>query len=235
MLRRLAVAATRPSVRLAGASPLRQSTRCLASSSTTILAALIERSPQLTPDPSELEQQQIDMEAKLEMNHKVYPTSLTSAEEGPDQQRARLRLEGIVERESTREGEGDRSGDEASHDRQLQQRVYLVVRDSDGTWRLPQRAWAGPPESARDGLLSAITNECGESLNAHQMGNAPLGHLALAGGEKTLFVWRFLHVSGQADPEWSGLQHAWLTKEELAQRVDADLGELSHLICGPFP
>ena len=233
MLRRVAL---RPSALAAATSLSRQCTRCLASSSSsTLLAALIERTPQLTPDPTEIEQAQLAYEETFQGLHKVYPSSLTSAEEGPDAQRARLRMEALVEKEGSREGSGDREGDEASLDRRLTQRLYLLVRDVDGTWRFPQRVWEGTPESARDGLQAAIEAECGESLAVHQVGNAPLGHLEVSGGDATLFLWRFLYVSGQVDPEWSGLQHAWLTKDELAERVDADLGELTKLACGPFP
>ena len=60
-------------------------------------------------------------------------------------------MEGIVESEGGREGEGDRSGDESSLDRRLAQRLYLVLQDEDGSWAFPQRAWQ-PPERARDGL-----------------------------------------------------------------------------------
>ena len=206
--------------------------RCASSSSApTLLGALIERPPLLTPEITDLEMEQQKRNLELEDLHKVYPSSLTSAEEGPDQQRARLRMESILEREATREGEGDRTGDEASLDRRLSQRLYLLVRDGDGPWRFPQREWAGPPERARDGLQSAIEAACGESLALHQVGNAPLGHLSRPTG--TLFLWRFLYVSGQVDAA-TGLEYAWLTKDELRERVDSELGGIAQLCCGPY-
>lgn len=199
----------------------------------TLLAALVERPPRVTPEPSAAEAEQRAFAEGLETLHKVYPTSLTSAEEGPDQQRARLRMESILEREATREGEGDRTGDETSLDRRLAQRLYLLVRRGDGPWQFPQREWAGPPERARDGLEAAIGAACGEALSVHQLGNAPLGHLERPSGG-TLFLWRFLYVAGEVDAA-DGLQHAWLTKEELTQRVDAELCEFSAHVCGPHP
>ena len=203
-----------------------------AGSPPTILAALIERSPQITPDVPEHEAKQQAMSEKFEEMHKVYPTSLTSAEEGPDQQRARLRMESILERDATREGQGDRDGDVSSLDRRLAQRVYLLVRDGDGPWRFPQREWAGSPERARDGLQAAIEAACGESLAVHQMGNAPLAHSNSEAG--SLFLWRFLYVSGDVDAA-DGLEHAWFTRDELTEKVDAQLGELAKLACGPYP
>jgi hypothetical protein len=198
----------------------------------TLLAALVERSPQLTPDlpPHELEHM-ARCEA-LQGLQKVYPAALTAAEEGPDQQRARLRMEALVEKEGGRTGEGDRTGDERSLDSQLAQRLYLLVH-ADGQWQLPQQEWR-PPETARDGLRRAIETSCGTDLAVHAMGNAPLGHMQLEGGEK-LFLWRYLHVSGDVDaPE--GVDYAWVTKDELAERVSVEgFGELATVVCGPYP
>ena len=79
-----------------------------------------------------------------------------------------------------------------------------------GTFRSARGA--GLSERARDGLQAAIADACGESLGVHQMGNAPLGHMEVA--DDTLFLWRFQHVSGDVDAEESGVDYAWLTKEE---------------------
>ena len=32
-----------------------------------------------------------------------------------------------------------------------------------------------------------------------------------------------------------GLSHAWLTKDELAERMDTDVAEMARVACGPFP
>jgi len=195
----------------------------------TLLAALVERSPVLTPDepPHEAAQR---LHAEILQQHKVYPTALTAAEEGPDQQRARLRMEALVEREGGREGEGDRTGDRRSLDRQLAKRLYLLVQ-VDGKWQFPRLAWA-PPETARDSLRRALSQSCGEELRTHQMGNAPLGHAPLAGGD-SLFLWRHLYVSGDVRVPPGG-DFAWVTKTELAELVSEELSALSATTCGPF-
>ena len=198
-------------------------------SNATMLAVMVERSPQLTPEPTEIEKAQYRHTEELEGLHKVYPSALTTAEEGPDQQRARERMERLVDRDGSREGEGDRTGDERSLDRRLAQRLYLLVQ-VDGRWRFPQQTWQ-PPESAQSGLIRAVTAECGDSLATHQMGNAPMGHRELGSGEK-LFLWRHLYVSGEVRVP-DGADYAWLTKEELAERIDDELAPMAHL-CGPF-
>ena len=157
--------------------------------SSTHLAALIERSPQLTPELREYERELVaDMETH-ESWAKVYPEALTAAEEGPDRQRARLRLEALLESDGGREGEGDRTGDTRSLDRHLSQRLYLLTRRAaDEPWALPQRAWVAP-ESVRDGLAELVRTRCGDELAVHQMGNAPMAHRKLFDGG-SVFFWK---------------------------------------------
>ena len=100
------------------------------------------------------------------------------------------------------------------------------------SWQLPHSAWQ-PPELARDGLRRALEGSCGEALGVHPMSHAPLGHVPLAGGA-TLFLWRYLHVSGRVDAADGVDDYAWLTREELSQRVDAPLAELAEVVCGPY-
>ena len=198
-----------------------------------MLAALVERSPQLTPDLPDYELRHRESQLGFEVMHKVYPAAITAAEEGPDQQASRLRLEALLEREGSREGEGDRTGDLHSLDRQLTKRLYLLMQDSSGQWSLPQQEWRGPPESARDGVRRAVEAACGEALSIHQMGNAPLGHLPSEDGATTTFLWRCLYVSGQVAAPAGG-DFAWVTRDELVERVDAPLGELSAMVAGPY-
>lgn len=204
-----------------------------ASASTrTLLGLLVERTPQLTPDLPDYEIVNDERKIKLEALHKVSPAAITSAEETPDQERARKRLEALIESEGGREGEGDRSGDLTSLDRRLAQRVYLLVRVGD-VWQLPQREWAGPPETAREALAAALEASCGAELNLHPMGNAPLGHLPDSAPDSTLFVWRYQHVSGQVTKTSAIDEYAWLTKDEIVERVADPLGAFCKDICGP--
>ena len=213
--------------RLLGLSPgLNHDSRRHAS---TLLAALVERSPHLTPDTPDYELSQREHAAALQQ-YKVYPAQLTAAEEGPDQQRARLRMEALVDREGGREGEGDRTGDAQSLDRKLAQRLYLLVQ-VEGQWQFPHLAWQ-EPESARSGLQRALTQACGEGLTTHQVGNAPLGPLPLASGD-TLFLWRHLYVAGHVEVA-PGSEYRWVTKAELGDLVGDELGAFSAIACGPF-
>eukprot|EP00308_Calcidiscus_leptoporus_P023039 CAMPEP_0119364922 /NCGR_PEP_ID=MMETSP1334-20130426/11843_1 /TAXON_ID=127549 /ORGANISM="Calcidiscus leptoporus, Strain RCC1130" /LENGTH=177 /DNA_ID=CAMNT_0007380751 /DNA_START=205 /DNA_END=738 /DNA_ORIENTATION=- len=170
---------------------------------------------------------------------KVYPEKFTAAEEGPDRKQARLKLKALVEKEGSREGKGDRTADERSLARKLSCRLYLLLR-IDGEWQLPQTQWAserGAGESgasAREEVAVAVAARCGEELQLHWMGNAPIAHLATADTPATFF-WRLQHFGGAVHPTAEVEDYGWLTKEELAERLGA--GELSQLVvemCGPF-
>lgn len=203
--------------------------RC-SSSGATRLAAVIERPPLLTPDPPQWELKRQAAVLATESKHKLYPAALTDAEEGPDRQRARLRLDTLVEREGSREGEGDRAGDSRSLDRCLARRLYLLVQ-VDGRWQFPQATWA-PPEGALDGVLRGVEASCGSELQTHRMGNAPLGHATA--GDGTTFFYKLMHVAGDVQPA-DGTDFAWLTKEELGEKLDPEIRELAKTMCaGPF-
>ena len=100
----------------------------------------------------------------------------------------------------------------------------------DGSWAFPERAWQ-PPERARDGLRELIAESCGDALDAHQVGNAPVAHLER--DADSVFFWRFQYVQGEMKPQ-EGTQHAWLTKDELSERLGGPLGELATKMCGPM-
>ena len=104
--------------------------------------------------------------------------------------------------------------------------MYLLLQAEDGSWGLPQQPWA-PPARARQGLQALIAASCGDDLQAHQVGNAPAAHLG------DVFVWRFQHVQGEVVPPAG--THAWLTKQELAERLGGPLGALALQVCDTLP
>jgi len=199
--------------------------------SSTVMAAVIERSPVLTPDLPEWQQQEFARREDYIKFHKVYPRELTDAEEGPDQKRAREKVQMVVERDGGRLGAGDKSGDEATSDRRLAERLYLVVC-IDRTWQFPQALWS-PEQSAHACVLAEVANRCGSELAVHPMGNAPMAHLELP-DETRIFFYRLLHTGGDIEPAAGVTDHAWLTREELSTRLDPATAALAAEMCGPF-
>ena len=88
---------------------------CSGSGGGATLSALIERLPVVTPELTEWEVEWREArEALVVSRAKVYDAEFTSAEEGPERTRARLRLEQVVESMGGRQGGGDTTGDESS-------------------------------------------------------------------------------------------------------------------------
>ena len=53
-------------------------------------------------------------------------------------------------------------------------------------------------------------------------------------GDETVFYWKLLYVDGEVDAP-GGVDFAWLTKEELAEKMDEKTGALAAEMLGPFP
>lgn len=66
----------------------------------------------------------------------------------------------------------------------------------------------------------------------HPAGNAPIAHLPADGG--TTFYWRMLYVSGGVAPGEAVEEYAWLTRDEMAQRLEPAAAALAAEMCGPF-
>lgn len=115
----------------------RVSVRRHAARFSTIMAAVIERTPVVTPEIPAWQQKEFDLRADYIKLHKVYPKELTDVEEVPDQARARQRVERIIARDGGRLGSGDKKGDERTMDRCLSERLYLLL-SINGTWQFPQ-------------------------------------------------------------------------------------------------
>eukprot|EP00316_Scyphosphaera_apsteinii_P012615 CAMPEP_0119299972 /NCGR_PEP_ID=MMETSP1333-20130426/1981_1 /TAXON_ID=418940 /ORGANISM="Scyphosphaera apsteinii, Strain RCC1455" /LENGTH=219 /DNA_ID=CAMNT_0007301581 /DNA_START=97 /DNA_END=756 /DNA_ORIENTATION=- len=149
----------------------------------TIFAALVERIPILTP---ELPAWRLEIQDALDQRtialSKAYPAQYTEADEGPDRRRAREKLLKLIECDGSRLGEGDHTDDKRSLDRQLTCRLYLLLQ-INGRWQFPQVPWepdasnAIPNETIRSCLLRGLAAQCGDYLDVHWMGNAPLAHL----------------------------------------------------------
>ena len=198
----------------------------------TMMAAVVERPPILTPDLPDWRQRELDRKEPHINYHKVYPREFTDAEEGPDQKRAREKVLMVLERDGGRLGAGDKSGVEATVDRKLAHRLYLVVC-IDGTWQFPQAAWSSG-QTAHACVMQGVTHRCGSAMTLYPLGNAPIAHLELAKDAK-VFYYRLLLTDGDVELGEGVTEHAWLTKDELGERLDPATAALAADFIGPFP
>ena len=184
------------------------------------------------PDLPDWWQQRLEAKSHLVHFQKVYPKELTDAEEGPDQKRAREKVAMVLERDGGRLGAGDKSGVEATLDRKLAQRLYLVVC-VDGTWQFPQAAWSSG-QTAHACVMQGVARRCGSTMTLHALGNAPIAHLELADDAK-VFYYRLLLTDGDVELGDGVSDHAWLTKDELGERLDPATSALAADFTGPYP
>jgi len=208
------------------------------SSSSAVLAALVERIPVLTPDEPAWETENREQKEAwvAARRSKQYPSQFTEVEEGPSRKTSRLRAERILASDGVRQGTGDASGDTSSLDRELSKRLYLCVR-IDGQWQLPQGRWQ-PPESARDGVLRHLAEACGDGLAVHPVGRAPVAHVparAEVDGDDgaATFFWRLQLLSGAPQLQPGVERYAWLTAAELGDKLDGEAAAVLAEVCGP--
>lgn len=140
--------------------------------------------------------------------------------------------------------------DEGVHSlkRKYDQRLYLALRDADGEWgfpRAPADMSDGGP-SMRRVLVDLLRAELGQKLRVLHISRAPIAHLD-RGADGVDFFFRMRRVAGNvlppAKPSGHGAKgkkekgggggsasaaawtdYAWLTREELVERLPAELG-----------
>lgn len=123
--------------------------------------------------------------------------------------------------------DADKANDTTSLERKLARTLYLVVSEDKGaTWRFPSFVNTGKPlhKEAEDGLYAIG----GEEINYFNVSAKPF-HVHHSDKGREFFI--KLHIlSGQFTAK-QGLTHAWLTSEEVGERLNNEyFGEIRHLM-----
>lgn len=121
----------------------------------------------------------------------------------------------------------DEANDTTSLERKLARTLYLVVSEDNGTtWRFPSFANTGKPlhQEAEEGLYAIG----GDQINYFNVSAKPFH---VHHGDKGSEFFIKLHIlSGQFTSK-QGLKHAWLTSEEVGERLKSEyFGEIRHLM-----
>lgn len=135
-----------------------------------------------------------------------------------------------------RETEADRTGNERTTQRRLAESLFLVVKKprTAHAWQFPQ----GGFEAADGDLLRAtaereLHEECGP-LQAHFYGHAPMFHYSYLFADDArsdcdgtkVFCFPAVYEGGDVVLDTAELEdYAWLTKEELCERVAPSLAD----------
>ncbi|KAI9336961.1 hypothetical protein BDR26DRAFT_1008678 [Obelidium mucronatum] len=118
-----------------------------------------------------------------------------------------------------------RDTDVTSLDRRLPDPLFLVVKSAaTGVWELPAAARQGK-DLLHEAAKRSIEETCGTKMETWMVGKIPVGHIVKSDKDKT-FIMKHLILSGQVvlNPKLVS-DHAWLTKSEMAERLDKEYFE----------
>ncbi|KAI8929898.1 39S mitochondrial ribosomal protein L46-domain-containing protein [Entophlyctis helioformis] len=118
----------------------------------------------------------------------------------------------------------DAKGDVKSLDRALQRTLYLVVKQKDAasagaSWRFPQGSVLGN-ELLHEAAPARLADACGDAMDTWFVGKAPVGHAK--DSTKTVFYMKAHILAGKVVPSGKVTDHAWLTKQELASKLEPE-------------
>lgn len=149
--------------------------------------------------------------SKQEVNLPRQETTGTDAQSGDDITRP------IVP--NPRITEADKKNDITSLERQLSRTLYLLVKDSKGLWSFPSFAVEDKPlHITAEGGLRGLG---GVNINTWTVSNTPTAVLQRDDGSHEFMIKSHI-LSGKFDLQTNkdATEFAWLTKEEVGERVD---------------
>ncbi|KAL7539987.1 hypothetical protein ACHAXR_010655 [Thalassiosira sp. AJA248-18] len=211
------------------------------------VAAMVERLPVVTPDVEDWEKDYIALRDYLWTYGKEYPEECDFMY-APDKEEDHIvptdeeLLAMLPFTPAPRETEADATGDVKTRDRQLKDRVYLTIKtDAEGNksgprWTLPS-AIASNDETLLATAERAVSESVGKDLALWCPSNAPMtmnfrvynknlpeevrGNYY---GEK-IFYYRVQYDNGDVDEKaLKADDYAWLTREEVVERVTEERG-----------
>eukprot|EP00573_Skeletonema_grethae_P004185 CAMPEP_0201709326 /NCGR_PEP_ID=MMETSP0578-20130828/58045_1 /ASSEMBLY_ACC=CAM_ASM_000663 /TAXON_ID=267565 /ORGANISM="Skeletonema grethea, Strain CCMP 1804" /LENGTH=366 /DNA_ID=CAMNT_0048198293 /DNA_START=99 /DNA_END=1200 /DNA_ORIENTATION=+ len=214
------------------------------------VAAMVERLPVVTPDVEEWEQDYIDLRDFLMTYGKEYPaeTGFMFAPDKPEDHVVESDEEliaGLPFTPAPRETEADASGDVKTLDRQLKTRVYLTIKsDAEGNlsgprWTLPSTL-AENNESLLAAAERAVSDSVGSDLKLWCPSNAPMAVNMRVYNDKlpesfreNYFGEKIFYYRVQYDNTGGGVDeaamkaddYAWLTREEVVDRIEKERGK----------
>jgi large subunit ribosomal protein L46 len=177
---------------------------------------IVERLPMVAPPPEpwEAEYQQWSDERRRKFLKKL-PEGLVNPKAEFEE-----RDQGEDFEPAPRETEADKTGDQRTMHRRLDEFLFLVVQDAKtGQWGFPRREHV-EGKTMREVARQAMEEAVGDSIETYLVGNAPLGHFYEAktgadgkeGGEGTNFYHRAQWLDGTLKLESRYKDYKWLTK-----------------------
>lgn len=205
------------------------------------VATIIERLPVILPDKPKWQKDYIELRDYLNTFGKIYPKELgfqaddiaeTMGHPTTEEDLLALLPEGF--QPAPRETEADKTGDVKTLDRKLKTRVYLIIQE-DSSWTFPT---ATVREDSTETLLAAakraLRQAVGSNMDILYLSNCPMAVDTIVYpkdkretyyGEKIFYI-KAQRDDGDVDPEQlQSLDHAWLAREEIVDRVRQQNGD----------
>eukprot|EP00804_Cyclotella_cryptica_P007384 CCRYP_002605-RA/>CCRYP_002605-RA protein AED:0.04 eAED:0.04 QI:218/1/1/1/1/1/2/54/354 len=214
------------------------------------VAAMVERLPVVTPDEPQWEEDYMELRAYLDTYGKEFPeeTGFMPKDKPEDHivESDEELLAGLPFTPAPRETEHDHSGNVKTLDRCLKTRLYLTIQsDAEGNrsgprWTLPS-VLVKNEEKLLQAAQRAVINAAGEGLVLWCPSNAPMAvNFRVYNknlpeefrenyyGEK-IFYYRVQWDTGDVDESTclknGAKDYAWLTREEIVERIGVERGE----------
>ncbi|KAI9280702.1 39S mitochondrial ribosomal protein L46-domain-containing protein [Sporodiniella umbellata] len=194
-------------------------------------SVVLSRAPQITRDATDFEKAYFDYREKFEREQSSTTPSDFYFKKGSVAERRwkhdeKARQEAMKQDESLTESlkkanVTDKTNNQKKLDRALQKTLYLVIKSAD-QWQFPQ----GPldtTEYLHEAAERTLKETCGADLDTWFVGRQPIAfHKVVAPKEETgmkVFFMKARIYAGQVQPGKDVADFAWLTKEELADRL----------------
>ncbi|KAF9452826.1 hypothetical protein P691DRAFT_696140 [Macrolepiota fuliginosa MF-IS2] len=137
--------------------------------------------------------------------------------------------EGEGESLAPREHPSDKSGDIKSLDRAGERNLYLLLKSKENgkdVWRFPQGG-VETTDFLHQAAQKDLHAECGEGIDTWIVSRAPIGvykppQSDPSAPEDVVFFYKAHIMAGQVRPAEGIQDFAWLTKQEIEQRLDKD-------------
>jgi len=214
------------------------------------VAAMVERLPVVTPDVEDWEREYLDLRAYLMTFGKEYPaeTGFMFAPDKPEDhvvESDEEMIAGLPFTPAPRETEADASGDVKTLDRQLKTRLYLTIKSdiegnlSGSRWTLPSTL-AKKDESLLAAAERAVSDSVGSDLKLWCPSNAPMAVNMRVYNDKLpesfrenyfgekIFYYRVQYDNTGGGVDESAMKaddYAWLTREEIIERIEEERGK----------
>lgn len=125
---------------------------------------------------------------------------------------------------TSRKTQADETNDVRSLQRKLERTLFLVIKGGKAgeQWTLPHSVFStNSSESLHSAAHASVTDLLGEDMDIWMVTNYPIGiiekHLEAAKGKG--YVMRGHIVAGNAVPKTKDVDYAWLTRDELQNRL----------------